>query len=131
MGNLYPERVLAFAFLTVGYMAPSPESDISLSFGHELYGYWLFFSEDGADEVIENHVCLFPCVCVQLGMNEEQWDSFFNLIWPHDPKTWPANIGPVGAAKAWILADKKTALPWYMTEEVGLSSIPSPVLLTL
>jgi len=63
-------------------------------------------------------------------MNEEQWDSFFNLIWPHDPKIWPAEIGPVGAAKAWILADKKTALPWYMTEEVGLSSIPSPVLLT-
>jgi hypothetical protein len=84
MGNLYPERVLAFAFLTVGYMSPSPESDISLSFGRELYGYWLFFSEDGADKVIENHVCPFPCSCVHLGMNEEQvsgihFSAFFGL----------------------------------------------------
>jgi soluble epoxide hydrolase/lipid-phosphate phosphatase len=73
LGNLYPERMMAFAFLAVGYMRPSPESDISMSlaiskqaFGYELFGYWLFFSEDGADKVIENHVCPSPCSCVHL-----------------------------------------------------------------
>jgi soluble epoxide hydrolase / lipid-phosphate phosphatase len=137
LGNLYPERVIAFAFLSVGYICPSPEADFSTTlamskqaFGYELFGYWLFLSEDGADKVIENYVCLFPCSCVHLGMNIEQWDSFLSLVWPRDPMIWRTDMCPVGAAKAWILADKQTPLPWYMTKEVGLSLNPSPVLLT-
>jgi len=70
------------------------------AFGYELFGYWLFLSEDGADKVIENY-----------------WDSFFSLVWPRDPMIWRTDMCPVGAAKAWILADKQTPLPWYMTEE--------------
>jgi len=107
LANLYPERVLALAFLAVGYLPPSPEFDISnfqaLSkqvFGYELLGYWFLFTEDGADKIIESH-----------------WDSFFSLLWPHDPQTWRTDFGPAGAAKAWLLADKQTPLPSYITEE--------------
>jgi hypothetical protein len=62
--NLYPERLIALAFLAVGYVAPAPEFNLphaltmtKQAFGYELVGYWLFFAEDGADKLIETHVC--------------------------------------------------------------------------
>jgi len=64
LGNLYPERVMALAFLAAGYVAPAPEFNLPNAlamtkqvFGYELLGYWLFFAEDGADKIIETHVC--------------------------------------------------------------------------
>ena len=63
LGNLYPERIMALAFLAAGYIPPSPTFDISNAmvmtkklFGYELLGYWHFFAEDGADKIIESHV---------------------------------------------------------------------------
>ncbi|TFY76596.1 hypothetical protein EWM64_g7418 [Hericium alpestre] len=60
--NLFPLRVTAVAFLSVGYVAPNPSFDylgdsavIRERFGRDFFGYWEFFSEDGADEVIEEH----------------------------------------------------------------------------
>lgn len=81
--NFYPERVTALAFLAVGYLTPFFDADYTKTlaltkqiFGYEVravllmlnimpylisipsqtYGYWTFFSEDGADQIIENHV---------------------------------------------------------------------------
>ena len=61
--------VAALAFLADGYLPPSPGPVFDISnalvmtkrtFGYELYGYWLFFVEDGTDKIIEAHVCPFP-----------------------------------------------------------------------
>lgn len=48
----------------------------------------------------------------------EQWDSFQSLVWPHDPELRRTHLAPVGAAKAWLLADKQGPSASYITEEV-------------
>lgn len=63
LANIHPHRFIAFAFLSVGYSPPGLLADydtlttlcISLM-GRELYGYWAFFSEEGADKIVRNHV---------------------------------------------------------------------------
>ena len=70
MANLYPERIAAYAFLTVGYLPPSPEKFeaakmgawMKQTFGYELFGYQSFFVSDGADKIIEKHVRLPSCI---------------------------------------------------------------------
>lgn len=61
--NNHPERITAVAFLAAGYSPPSPATDIQTlltvtkeAFGYELFGYWLFFAEEGADKIIDSHV---------------------------------------------------------------------------
>ncbi|KAF7979933.1 hypothetical protein HWV62_40354 [Athelia sp. TMB] len=104
--NFFPERISAASFLAVGYIPPNKSNwrdfmeQTKKAFGREVFGYQLFFVEDDAAEIIEKH-----------------WDSFHSLIWPADLETWIEHMGPAGAAKAWILADKKTPLPSYLTEE--------------
>ncbi|KAF7982641.1 hypothetical protein HWV62_27077 [Athelia sp. TMB] len=100
--NFFSERVTAAAFLAVGYIPPNPKSDWRELKDHaqNLVGYQLFFVEDDAAEIIEKH-----------------WDSFHSLVWPNEHETWIEHMRPNGAAKAWILADKKTPLPAYLTEE--------------
>ena len=56
---------MALAFLAVGYLPPTPEYDFQKVlartkqvFGYEVLGYWTFFVEDGADKIIESHVCV-------------------------------------------------------------------------
>jgi hypothetical protein len=64
LANYYPERFLAFAFLSIGYQSPGEGMDIQAvmnytkrTFGYENFGYWSFFSEEGTDTIIEEHVC--------------------------------------------------------------------------
>jgi soluble epoxide hydrolase/lipid-phosphate phosphatase len=61
--NFYPERVTAVAFLSVGYMPPDPDFEISKSlaafkqaFGSEIIAYGIFFAEEGSDKIIESNV---------------------------------------------------------------------------
>lgn len=61
--NYFPERVTALAFLATGYFPPTVDVDVHRLLtttkqvvGYELFGYWLFFDEDGADEIVRDHV---------------------------------------------------------------------------
>jgi hypothetical protein len=64
--QVYENRVIAAAFLAVGYTVPNPKFDyedvMALSkkkLGYEALGYWEFFSSEGADKIIEENVrCL-------------------------------------------------------------------------
>lgn len=63
LANLYPEHFAAFGFLALSYFAPTPNFDLQQlltatkeTVGYELFGYWEFFSEEGADKLIEKHV---------------------------------------------------------------------------
>ncbi|KZT30637.1 epoxide hydrolase [Neolentinus lepideus HHB14362 ss-1] len=107
LASYYPERFTAYAFLAVGYQPPMPTFDVQQALqmtkqrlGYELYGYWMFFSSEGADRIIDNH-----------------WDSFFSLLFPHDPALWRTDMAPLGGFKAWLLADKTAPLPSYLTPE--------------
>ncbi|KDQ63387.1 hypothetical protein JAAARDRAFT_202842 [Jaapia argillacea MUCL 33604] len=107
LASYYPDRFLAFAFLAVGYLPPSPNLDIQQMLtqskellGYELFGYWNFFSSEGADRIIENNM-----------------DSFISIMFPQDPELTKTDIAPLGALKAWLLANKRTARAPFMTEE--------------
>lgn len=67
--NFYPERVAAAGFLALGYVPPNPEkTDIQTVldatkkiFGYELFGYFLFFDEEGNEDIVKSHVSLPLC----------------------------------------------------------------------
>ena len=61
--NYFPERFIAYAFIAVPHNPPWPTltmetllAGTKAQFGYELYGYWLFFSEDGAEKILEDNV---------------------------------------------------------------------------
>ncbi|KAI0060509.1 alpha/beta-hydrolase [Artomyces pyxidatus] len=102
--DYYPERVAALAFVTVGYILSNPgveymEVAKQLA-GYELFGYWSFFSSEGADKLVESH-----------------FDSFFSLFFPNPPSLWVEHMRPGGAFEAWIKSDRRSPLPAYVTEE--------------
>jgi pimeloyl-ACP methyl ester carboxylesterase len=107
LANYYPDRFTAFAFLAVGYIAPNPQSNYlavnaitKQMVGYEIMGYWAFFSEEGADKLIETH-----------------WDSFYSIVFAQDETLWVTNFGPTGALKAWVTADKTTLVGSFLTKE--------------
>ncbi|KAH9943616.1 Alpha/Beta hydrolase protein [Amylocystis lapponica] len=104
--NYYPERCLALAFLVLGYTLPYTDFNYPAAvaatekmLGYAPFGYWAFFSEEGASETIREH-----------------WDSFYSILHPPDAAVWKTDFAPPGALKAWLLADKKGPLPAYLTE---------------
>ncbi|KAK7051594.1 hypothetical protein VNI00_004573 [Paramarasmius palmivorus] len=104
----HPDRVIAFGVLAVGYQDSFADFNWEASnaqtkeaFGYELFGYWEFFSEDGADKLIE-----------------AKFDKFFNLGFPENAKEWITDFAPVGALKRY-LTSRPTAPPpsWISKEE--------------
>ncbi|KAJ7906906.1 alpha/beta-hydrolase [Mycena leptocephala] len=78
LATFYPAPFAGFGFLSVGYLAPTPDYDfeafnagIKALVGYQCFGYCCFFAEEGADKIIANHI-----------------DAFLNILYPHDPKTW-------------------------------------------
>ncbi|KAI0060514.1 alpha/beta-hydrolase [Artomyces pyxidatus] len=100
--DFYPERVAALAFVAVGYLQPDHGVEYSKAAkqaGYELFGYWSFFSSEGADKLVES-----------------RFDSFFGLLFPNPPSLWVEHMGPRGACEAWIRSDRRSPLPAYLTE---------------
>lgn len=63
LADLYEDRFLAFAFIGGGYTGPRTEFNMEQALaltkklvGYEMIGYWKFFSEPDAPEVIEKNV---------------------------------------------------------------------------
>ena len=63
LANYFPERFIAFVFLAVPYVTIIPPTDTRMlleppkkAYSYGLYGYWLFFSEDDANDVVQLHV---------------------------------------------------------------------------
>ncbi|PBK87786.1 alpha/beta-hydrolase [Armillaria gallica] len=108
LANYYPRRFVAFGLLAVGYFPPSTENNyeqfLELSkkaFGYELFGYWSFFSSEGADKIIEDNI-----------------ESLLRLLYGQDPKLMISDFAPTGALKAYLLQGKTDGpLASYITEE--------------
>ncbi|KAJ3485012.1 hypothetical protein NLI96_g5268 [Meripilus lineatus] len=107
LASYYPERFVAYGFLALAYTPPSPDFNIHgmLAFtkqavGYELFGYWLFFAEDGSEKIVADHV-----------------DSTLSILYPSNPAIWVTDLAPTGALKAWLLADKKAPLAPYISKE--------------
>ncbi|KIK58289.1 hypothetical protein GYMLUDRAFT_45497 [Collybiopsis luxurians FD-317 M1] len=103
----FPSRALGAAFLSVGPSAPPQdlkfEAVLALQkekVGHELFGYWPFFSEPDGWKLCE-----------------EKIDTFFNIVYPEDPRTWITELAPIGALKNALLANKQFPPPSWMSPE--------------
>ncbi|KAJ3757956.1 Alpha/Beta hydrolase protein [Lentinula raphanica] len=110
LANYFPERFFAFGFISVGYFPPSIlEANMSeinnittQAIGYEIFGYWDFFSSDGANELIESHL-----------------DSFYDLTFPNDTVLRITDFAPEGATQAWLEANRTTAAGDYITPEAN------------
>jgi pimeloyl-ACP methyl ester carboxylesterase len=107
LANLYSDRFLAVAFLAVGYTPPNTSitypqvlARTKQLAGYELFGYWSFFSEDGADKIIHDH-----------------YDFFWRIVMSMDAETAKIHFAPTGALKAYLLGDNSLPFPSYLTEE--------------
>ena len=63
VANYFPSRFLGFAFLDVPYNPPGVQFDVEAinkstteSLGYPIYGYWPFFLDADAGEILNTHV---------------------------------------------------------------------------
>ncbi|KAF5372159.1 hypothetical protein D9758_004952 [Tetrapyrgos nigripes] len=108
LANYFPERFLSYAFLAVGYFTPTSfatpyEENLNLSkavLGYENFGYWDFFSSEGADQTILDH-----------------FDSFWDLFYTNDTTKTITDFSPLGAYEAFITNDTRIPPVDYVTPE--------------
>ncbi|KAJ7590104.1 alpha/beta-hydrolase [Mycena floridula] len=107
LANYYPERFIAFAFLAVVNTLPSPQpakfddflASTKAIAGYELFGYWKFFSQKGADTIILDHM-----------------DSFMSLLFG-DSKLLKDHFAQTGDLEAWLKADKIADIQDYVSAD--------------
>ncbi|KAF9022958.1 alpha/beta-hydrolase [Hymenopellis radicata] len=107
LANYFPDRFIAYAFMAVAYVPPSTENKYEAmleftkkAFGYELFGYWRFFSEPDAVEVVEAHM-----------------DSFISILYGKDSHAMSHHFAPLGALRAWLAEDKRAEPADYLTAE--------------
>ncbi|MCJ1382558.1 hypothetical protein MMC17_005671 [Xylographa soralifera] len=110
MGVYQPELFLGLAFLSAGYVDPGTIYAIDAmntatekAFGYPCFGYWpLFGSVDGA-KLLDQHA-----------------RAVTSLFYPAEPESWKTDLGPLNAARSWIVADTEAPLPsWLKPEEAA------------
>ncbi|KZV83189.1 alpha/beta-hydrolase [Exidia glandulosa HHB12029] len=110
IADLYADRFLGFAFLSVGYIGPNPQApydlDILLPFlkkltGKEIFAYWEFFSKPYADKTIADNI-----------------ESFFDFLYSEDGYSlgneyWMER----GKAEEFVSSGQRTPRAKFLTEE--------------
>ncbi|MCJ1397975.1 hypothetical protein MMC11_001171 [Xylographa trunciseda] len=107
MGVYQPELFLALVFLSAGYVDPGTiyaidamNAGTEKAFGYPCFGYWpLFGSTEGAD-LLDQHA-----------------GALTSLFYPAEPESWKKDLGPLNAARSWIVADTKAPLPSWLPQE--------------
>ncbi|THH28957.1 hypothetical protein EUX98_g5229 [Antrodiella citrinella] len=101
--NFFPDRFVGYAFLNVPWQAPNPDFNMEelneltkALAGYEVYGYWYFFSEEGADKILEDHI-----------------ESLMCALFPKVPHAFLAR----GELKESLLSDLKRPLGDFLNEE--------------
>lgn len=88
-------------------------------FGYSTFGYWKLFDTDEAVALLDNNVSLlFLTDGRHFNMIFAlQTDSMTSLLYPAEPTAWKTNLGPVGAAEAWLRSNKTSSRPTWLTSE--------------
>ncbi|KAL0562794.1 hypothetical protein V5O48_019284, partial [Marasmius crinis-equi] len=74
--------------------------------GYELFGYWAFLNEEGSAKICEDN-----------------FEKFFNLIFPENPKQWIADLAQRGAFEKYITTKPTPPAPsWLTAEEIRVQS---------
>ncbi|KAI1741235.1 Alpha/Beta hydrolase protein [Xylaria scruposa] len=100
-----PERFTKFVFVTVPYNPAGSLFDVDAlnaqslkTRGYAQFGYWYFFNSWDTAGIISRHL-----------------ESFFSLAWHANESAWGTDFANIGAARAWLAANKTTELPSWVT----------------
>ncbi|RXW19532.1 hypothetical protein EST38_g6344 [Candolleomyces aberdarensis] len=98
LAHLHPDRFIGFGFFAVGYSAPNTsttydqlQAQLTQLLGYNNFGYWEFFASPDAGEVILKHT-----------------ESFWDILYTKDTRTWLYNMCPPGAIRVFIETDSRT-----------------------
>ncbi|KAI0478305.1 Alpha/Beta hydrolase protein [Xylaria cf. heliscus] len=102
-----PERFTKFVFVAVPYAPAGSFFDVdavnALSLekrGYAQFGYWYFFNSWDTANMISRNL-----------------KSFFSLVWFDDESAWGTDFADIGAARAWLMENRTTDLPSWVTRE--------------
>ncbi|KAK1224639.1 hypothetical protein PQX77_012441 [Marasmius sp. AFHP31] len=99
LANYFPNRFAAFGFLALGNTSPgffsTSYSELNnltkVVLGYENFGYWDFFVQPDAHEVLGDHL-----------------ESMFSLAYTADPVEVLVNWAPVGKLEDWVRNDRRS-----------------------
>ncbi|KAJ5781360.1 hypothetical protein N7457_006520 [Penicillium paradoxum] len=107
IADYHPNVLLSATFLAVPYSRSGEKfnlqavNDMTKQIsGKERFGYLSLFVDDEAGGLLDEHC-----------------NSFFGLFYSGDPEVWINHIGPTGAMKRWLQADRQGKMPTFITEE--------------
>ncbi|KAL4245655.1 AB hydrolase superfamily protein [Abortiporus biennis] len=109
LASYFPERISAYAFFAGAYIPVYPDLSaqalntyLKARHGYDIYGYWFFFNREDAGTLIEKN-----------------FQTFFSIMYPHEPSIWRTHMGPMNAFYTSVLNGEtfKKDKPDWMSEE--------------
>lgn len=130
LANYHPERFSAYAFIDHGYIAPGRSlttatvqhinSQMQANLGFSIFGYFLFFDEEDAPKLLDEHVSSFQIrqVLTCQTLTTLQSESLESLFFTSDNEINKTYKGAPGGLRTWLTEGKTVGLPAYLTLEV-------------
>ncbi|KAH7418562.1 Alpha/Beta hydrolase protein [Cadophora sp. MPI-SDFR-AT-0126] len=108
LATFHGDRFEKFVFMSVPFTRPGVKGDVHAvngktrrELGYEVLGYQVWFAEDGEAGRIMG----------------ENWESFFNIIYPSSPLIWTTSFAPLGSLRHFLLTSTPSSTshllaPW-------------------
>ena len=135
LANYHPEHFSAYAFIDHGYSAPSHNlttavvqhinSSVQANLGFSIFGYFLFFNEEDAPKLLDEHVSSFqnPQILTCQTLTTLQSESVESLYFTNDNEINKKYKGAPGGLRTWLTEGKTVDLPGYLTSEVKFLAV--------
>jgi soluble epoxide hydrolase/lipid-phosphate phosphatase len=135
LANYHPERFSAYAFIDHGYAAPGRglttaaiehiNSLVQAQLGFSILGYFLFFDDEDASKLLDEHVNSFQALQILTcqSLTTLQPESVESLYFTNDDEVNKKYKGAPGGLRTWLIEGKTADYPSYLTSEVNISSI--------
>ena len=113
LANYHPQRFTKFAWLDIAYNPPTNDSfsaeaineATEKELGYPIFGYWLFFRDDDAGRIIDEHVCGAPSSSLHSSVtlaDRRQRESMVSLRFAADPEFAKDTMWPIGACRSYF-----------------------------
>jgi soluble epoxide hydrolase / lipid-phosphate phosphatase len=135
LANYHPERFSAYAFIDHGYSAPGHSlttaviqhinSSVQANLGFSIFGYFLFFNEEDAPKLLDEHVSSFQTLQILTcqTLTTLQSESVESLFFATDNEINKKYKGAPGGFRTWLTEGKTADLPAYLTSEVKFLAV--------
>ena len=135
LANYHPERFSAYAFIDHGYGAPGQSltpaviqhinSSVQAKLGFSIFGYFLFFNEEDAPKLLDEHVSSFQTLQILTcqTLTTLQSESVESLFFATDNEINKKYKGAPGGFRTWLTEGKTVDLPAYLTSEVKFLAV--------